>query len=50
VSEAAPRDRPWPIMLTDHGLEHIDAGTAALYCRVSTADSEPAAIRGQCVK
>ena len=22
-----PRDRPWQIMLTGHGLEHIDAGT-----------------------
>jgi hypothetical protein len=26
VSEA-PRDRPWQIMLTGHGLEQIDAGT-----------------------
>jgi hypothetical protein len=26
VSEA-PRDRPWQIMLTGHGLEKIDAGT-----------------------
>jgi hypothetical protein len=26
VSEA-PRERPWQIMLTGHGLEHIDAGT-----------------------
>ncbi len=23
----APRDRPWQIMLTGHGLEQIDAGT-----------------------
>ena len=23
----APRERPWQIMLTGHGLEHIDAGT-----------------------
>ena len=23
----APRDRPWQIMLTGHGLEHIGAGT-----------------------